>query len=89
MPEGPRLGQDGVLESPVKSSRRDQVDRPAEDGSQRVGQRLDLPAEPAARLQLVEHVDVAVWSGGPAGDGTEDAEPSTTRAGRSVEPDVG
>ena len=56
----PCLGQDRVLQSPVERGGRDQVDGAAEDGGELVGELLDLPAEPAARLQLVEHVDVAV-----------------------------
>jgi hypothetical protein len=52
----------------------DQVDRATEDGGELVGQLLDLPAEAAARLQIVEHVDLAVRGGGPACDGAEDAQ---------------
>src|SRR4051812_15663735 len=66
----PCLEQARVLQSPVERGGGDQVDGPAEEGCELVGELLDLPAEPAARLQLVEHVDVAVGGGGPAGDGT-------------------
>ena len=62
----------------------DQVDGPAENGGEFVGELLDLPAEPVAGPQLVEHVNVAVWGGGPAGDGAEDTQPSDPVPGTHV-----
>ena len=49
----------------------DDVDGAAEDGRELASELLDLPAEPTARFQLLEHVDVAVGRGGPACDGAE------------------
>src|SRR3954453_24065728 len=68
----PCLGQHLVLQSPVERGGGDQVDGPAEEGCELVGELLDLPTEPTTRLELGERIDVAVGGGGPAGDGTED-----------------
>ena len=68
----------------MERGRGDQVDGPAENGGEFVGELLDLPAEAAARLQFLEHVDVIVRGGGPTRDGAEDTQPSDPVPGTHV-----
>ena len=74
--DGPGLPQDGGLEPRVQRDPRDQVHGPAEDLPERIGEILDLPAEPNTRTKVVKQVDVAQQGRLAAGDGTEDEEES-------------
>jgi hypothetical protein len=54
------LGQHHLLQPPLERGLGDQDDGPVHHVREFVAELLDLSAEPSARLQLVEHVDLTV-----------------------------